>query len=205
MAERLRRVGHKGADAIVPGNTIASFRAAVAAGADTIEFDVLRPRADFPRAADWRRAAAGPAPSTAPLLVAHDWGDAAGREPHTLAEVLDAFREPPLDTVEIDCDLKLPGREDELVAALGERVVVEVGERDDERDVVLGDERAQRGQVRRVVDARDERVAVGVVERRRERVDVRRERRRAGARERAEDVDPLAGAREEHGRHGRQG
>ena len=37
----LRRVGHKGADHIAPGNTAASFDAAVAAGVDMIEFDVL--------------------------------------------------------------------------------------------------------------------------------------------------------------------
>ena len=38
---RLRRVGHKGADLIAPGNTFASFAAAVEAGVDMIEFDVL--------------------------------------------------------------------------------------------------------------------------------------------------------------------
>ena len=37
----LRRIGHKGADLIVPGNTPASFDAALAHGVDMIEFDVL--------------------------------------------------------------------------------------------------------------------------------------------------------------------
>ena len=37
----MRLVGHKGADLIAPGNTLESFRAAVEAGVDTIEFDVL--------------------------------------------------------------------------------------------------------------------------------------------------------------------
>ena len=37
----LRRVGHKGADHIAPGNTPASFDAALAADVDMIEFDVL--------------------------------------------------------------------------------------------------------------------------------------------------------------------
>ena len=37
----IRRVGHKGADLIAPGNTIASFDAALAAGVDMIEFQVL--------------------------------------------------------------------------------------------------------------------------------------------------------------------
>ena len=50
----LRRVGHKGADLIAPGNTLASFDAALAAGVDMIEFDVLperdgRPAAPRPR------------------------------------------------------------------------------------------------------------------------------------------------------------
>jgi glycerophosphoryl diester phosphodiesterase len=36
------RIGHRGAAALAPENTLASFRAAVAAGVDLIEFDVLR-------------------------------------------------------------------------------------------------------------------------------------------------------------------
>ena len=60
-----------------------------------------------------------------PLLVAHDWGDAARRDPLTLDEALDAFTRAPLDRVEIDCDLKIAGREDEVVAALGERGLME--------------------------------------------------------------------------------
>ena len=38
---KLRRVGHKGAAHIAPGNTTASFDAALAAAVDMIEFDVL--------------------------------------------------------------------------------------------------------------------------------------------------------------------
>ncbi len=113
------RVGHKGADALAPGNTAASFAAAVEAGVDLIEFDVLRPRSDFERAEDWRRAKAGPgAPGSAPLLVAHDWGDAARRDPLTLDEALSLFARDPLREVEINLDLKVAGREDEVVAAL---------------------------------------------------------------------------------------
>ena len=37
----MRRVGHKGADALVPGNTLESFGKAVEIGVDTIELDVL--------------------------------------------------------------------------------------------------------------------------------------------------------------------
>jgi glycerophosphoryl diester phosphodiesterase len=126
----LLKIGHKGADLIEPGNTLASFEAAVAAGAEMIELDVLRPRSDFERADGWRNAPAGPASAPGggacePLLVAHDWGDAARRGPLTLTETLDAFTRPPLDRVEIDFDLKVAGREDELVAALRERGLLE--------------------------------------------------------------------------------
>ncbi len=118
----MKRIGHKGADAIRPGNTLESFEAAVAAGAEMIEFDVLRPRAEFADGGDWRRAVAGPAPPGAPpLLVAHDWGDAARRRPLTLAEALDAFARPPLDRTQVHCDLKIAGREDEVVAELRDR------------------------------------------------------------------------------------
>jgi glycerophosphoryl diester phosphodiesterase len=111
---KLRLVGHKGADLITPGNTIESFRAAVEAGVDMIEFDVL-----------WLPDAHLPMEQRAPLVVAHDWGDAERRTPLQLTEALDAFLEPPLDEVEIDLDVKLPGREEELVNALQERGLIE--------------------------------------------------------------------------------
>ena len=89
-----------------------------------------------------------------------------------------------------------------LVAGAGEDQLVEVGERDDQVDVVLGDEGRELGDVARVVDAPDELVAIRVVERRRERVDVDRDCGRAGPAERRDDVDALAGAGEEDGGHG---
>lgn len=119
------RVGHKGADAIEPGNTIPSFLAAVDAGVDAIEFDVLRPKSDFPDGADWRKAKAGPAEATGPLVVAHDWGAAAKPGVPTFEEVLDAFCEPPLDQVQIDLDIKVAGREDEIVEAVRSRGLLE--------------------------------------------------------------------------------
>ncbi|HEX6154137.1 MAG TPA: glycerophosphodiester phosphodiesterase [Solirubrobacterales bacterium] len=112
--KKLRLVGHKGADLIAPGNTIESFRAAVEAGVDTIEMDVL-----------WLPDAHLPLEQRHPLVVAHDWGDAERRTPLKLTEALDAFLEPPLDQVEIDLDVKLPGREEEIVEALGARGLVE--------------------------------------------------------------------------------
>src|SRR3954452_23193060 len=101
-----RRVGHKGADAIVTGNTPESFDAAVEHGVDMIELDVLR-------AKEGR------------LIVAHDHHDALVRKPMGLTEALDLFLEPPLEAVEIDCDLKLAGREAELAGALSGRGLVE--------------------------------------------------------------------------------
>jgi glycerophosphoryl diester phosphodiesterase len=112
--EGLRLVGHKGADLIAPGNTIESFHAAVEASVDTIELDVL-----------WLRDAHLPLEQRAELVVAHDWADAERRQPLTLSQALDAFLEPPLDRVEIDIDIKLPGREEEIVEALQERGLVE--------------------------------------------------------------------------------
>lgn len=112
MPDGLRLVGHKGADLIAPGNTVESFRAAVEAGVDTIELDVLWTRDGHPRI---------DAAERTPLVVAHDWHDAERRTPLTLGEGLDAFLEPPLDRVEIDLDIKLPGREEEIVVALRER------------------------------------------------------------------------------------
>lgn len=114
QGRKLRLVGHKGADSIAPGNTVESFHAAVAAGVDTIEMDVL-----------WLQDAHLPLEQRHPLVVAHDWEDAERRTPLKLTEALDAFLEPPLDEVEIDLDLKLPGREEEVVAALRERDLVD--------------------------------------------------------------------------------
>jgi glycerophosphoryl diester phosphodiesterase len=94
-----RRIGHKGAAALEMGNTVDSFEAAVEVGVDMIELDVLR-------AKEGR------------LIVAHDPDDARRRRPLALTEALDAFRDRPLDEVELDCDLKLAGREAELAGAL---------------------------------------------------------------------------------------
>lgn len=114
MSDSLRLVGHKGADLIEPGNTIASFEAAVAHGVDMIELDVL-----------WLPDSHLPLEQRAPLVVAHDWEDAERREALTLTEALDAFLAPPLDRVEIDLDIKLPGREEEVVSGLRERGLIE--------------------------------------------------------------------------------
>ncbi|HYI36095.1 MAG TPA: glycerophosphodiester phosphodiesterase [Thermoleophilaceae bacterium] len=98
------KVGHKGADHVAPGNTAASFEAALECGVDMIEFDVL------------------PVPHPdGPLVLAHDYEDAAERDTLTLAQGLDHLAGSAYADVELDVDLKLPGYEAEVVAALTER------------------------------------------------------------------------------------
>lgn len=120
MSERapraFRRIGHKGADRIEPGNTIPSFEAGVAAGCDTIEIDVLWTPEGKPTA---------PASERAPLVIAHDWHDARTRDTLTLDEALEAFTRPPLDGVELNLDLKLAGREDEIADAVANHALTE--------------------------------------------------------------------------------
>jgi glycerophosphoryl diester phosphodiesterase len=97
---RLWRIGHKGADHIAPGNTAASFDAALAHGVDMIEFDVL--------------------PDGDRLVLAHDEDHVAGAM--TLDEGLAHLA--PTD-VELDVDLKLPGYEAPVVEALRAHGLVE--------------------------------------------------------------------------------
>jgi glycerophosphoryl diester phosphodiesterase len=104
---RLRRVGHKGADLIAPGNTYASFDAALAAGVDMIEFDVL------------------PEEHGDALLLAHDYGDAGRRAPHTLEEGLAYLASDAFADVELDVDLKLPGYELRVLDALRDAGLLE--------------------------------------------------------------------------------
>ncbi|HEY2769571.1 MAG TPA: glycerophosphodiester phosphodiesterase [Solirubrobacteraceae bacterium] len=99
----LRRVGHKGADLIAPGNTVASFDAARDAGVDMIEFDVLPSR-------DGQR-----------LLIAHDYHDAARRDPLVLAEALSHLASERFAGIEIDVDMKLPGYELQVLDELRDR------------------------------------------------------------------------------------
>ena len=98
----VKRVGHKGADLLAPGNTSESFQAALEMGVHMIEFDVL-PTSD------------------GRLVLAHDPDDAAGREPLTLEEGLDHFSSDAYADVELDVDLKAPGYEREVAEALAER------------------------------------------------------------------------------------
>jgi glycerophosphoryl diester phosphodiesterase len=106
----LRRVGHKGADHIAPGNTTASFDAALAARVDMIEFDVLPEDAS--------------APGESRLLLAHDHEHVTS-DALTLQEGLAHLASDPFSKVELDLDLKLPGYEERVVTALREHGLVE--------------------------------------------------------------------------------
>lgn len=106
-AQGLRRVGHKGADLIAPGNTFASFDAALAAGVDMIEFDVL------------------PEPGSDRLVLAHDFEDAKRRLLHTLDEGLAHLSGEAFAGIEFDVDLKLPGYERRVLDAVRGHGLVE--------------------------------------------------------------------------------
>jgi glycerophosphoryl diester phosphodiesterase len=98
----LKRVGHKGAEHVAPGNTFESFQAALDLRVDMIEFDVIRLHGGE-------------------LVLAHDLEDAAERTPHSLAEGLDHFAGGAYADTELDVDLKAPGYEREVVDGIRAR------------------------------------------------------------------------------------
>ncbi len=104
-----RRVGHKGADLIEPGNTLASFDAALRHGVDMIELDVLSERPD----------------GGGRLLVAHDYEDIRRREPLTFEQALAHLAGERFAGLELDVDVKIPGYELRVVQALREHGLVE--------------------------------------------------------------------------------
>jgi glycerophosphoryl diester phosphodiesterase len=104
-----RRVGHKGAAHIAPGNTLASFEAAVQTGVDMIEFDVLSERPD----------------GTGRLLLAHDYEALRACEPLTLQEGLEHLAGAAYDGIELDVDVKLPGYGTQVVRALRDHALIE--------------------------------------------------------------------------------
>ena len=103
----MKRVGHKGADIIAPGNTLESFDAALGAGVDMIEFDVLPER------------------ETGRLVLAHDYSALARRPPLTLEEGLDHLCRADFGGIELDVDLKARGYEDRVVQGLRDAGLVE--------------------------------------------------------------------------------
>jgi glycerophosphoryl diester phosphodiesterase len=105
----LLRIGHKGADLIAPGNTLGSFDAALAHGVHMIEFDILPEFHDRP--------------GEGRLLLAHDYEHVAGAI--ELDEGLAHLASTPFADVRLDVDLKLPGYEERVIAALREHGLVE--------------------------------------------------------------------------------
>ena len=104
-AHRVRRVGHKGAALLAPGNTLAAFDAALQAGVDMIEFDVLSERPD----------------GGGRLFVAHDHEALRqAKEPLGLQAALAHLARAEFAAIELDVDLKLPGYAGEVVQALRE-------------------------------------------------------------------------------------
>ncbi|MGP0100155.1 MAG: glycerophosphodiester phosphodiesterase [Solirubrobacteraceae bacterium] len=101
---RPRRVGHKGAAHIEPGNTLASFDAALRHDVDMIELDVLSEHAD----------------GSGRLLVAHDHEDARERTPVSFEQALEHLAGPRFAGLELDVDVKLPGYELRVLDALRE-------------------------------------------------------------------------------------
>ncbi len=99
-----RRVGHKGAAHIEPGNTLASFDAALRHGVDMIEFDVLAEHPD----------------GSGRLLVAHDHGTLQAHAPLTFEQALEHLSGPSFAGIELDVDVKLPGYELRVLEALRE-------------------------------------------------------------------------------------
>jgi len=113
MAESPRtrplRVGHKGAALLAPGNTLASFRAALEAGVDMIEFDVLSERTD----------------GSGELLLAHDYEALREGAPLTLEQGLAHLAGEEFAGVGLDVDVKIPGYGRRVVQALREAGLVE--------------------------------------------------------------------------------
>ena len=106
----VRRVGHKGADHIAPGNTTASFDAALAHAVDMIEFDVLPEHEDEPERGR--------------LILSHDHAHVVPGS-LTLQEGLAHLASSQFAHVELDVDLKLPGYERRVVEALREHGLIE--------------------------------------------------------------------------------
>jgi glycerophosphoryl diester phosphodiesterase len=99
-----RRVGHKGAAHIEPGNTPASFEAALRHGVEMIELDVLSEHAD----------------GSGRLLVAHDYQDMCRRTPLSFEQALAQLAGEAYAGLEFDVDVKIPGYELRVLAALRE-------------------------------------------------------------------------------------
>lgn len=103
------RIGHQGAAAIEPGNTLASFEAAVALGVDMIEFDVIEVSDGV----------------GTELVVAHDVDEARARTPMLFDHALEYFQKPDVQSVRLAVDVKGTGHERRVLATLREAGLVD--------------------------------------------------------------------------------
>jgi glycerophosphoryl diester phosphodiesterase len=106
---RPRLVGHKGAAHLAPGNTRESFDAALSAGVDMVEFDVLSEHLD----------------GSGALLVAHDYQALAASPRLTFEQALEHLAGESFSGVELDVDIKLPGYGTRVVGGLREAGLLE--------------------------------------------------------------------------------
>jgi glycerophosphoryl diester phosphodiesterase len=104
-ARHCQRIGHGGASALVPANTLASFDAAVELGIDMVEFDVRR----------WR----------GELVLAHTVLDARRSRCARLDEALGHLAGRRFREVELNVDVKHSGFESALLAELRDRRLLE--------------------------------------------------------------------------------
>jgi glycerophosphoryl diester phosphodiesterase len=93
-----QRIGHGGASAVAPANTLASFDAALAIGVDMVEFDVRACRGE--------------------LVLAHTILDARRGESVRLPDALRHLAGPRFDGIELNVDLKHLGCEAVLLREL---------------------------------------------------------------------------------------
>jgi glycerophosphoryl diester phosphodiesterase len=93
-----QRIGHGGASALAPANTLASFDAALEVGVDMIEFDVRARRGE--------------------LVLAHTLLDARLPRRVRLADALDHLSSRRFEGIELNVDLKRSGCEPALLDAL---------------------------------------------------------------------------------------
>ena len=99
------RIGHGGASALAPANTLASFDAALAVGVDMVEFDVRVHRGE--------------------LVLAHTVFDQRRRVKVRLHEALDHLSQPRFDGIQLNVDVKRVGCEARLLDELGRAELID--------------------------------------------------------------------------------
>ena len=99
------RIGHGGASALAPANTLASFDAALEVGVDMVEFDVRESRGE--------------------LVLAHTIFHSRRASNLRLHEALAHLSQPRFDDVEVNVDVKRVGYEPRLVEELSQAGLID--------------------------------------------------------------------------------